>query len=142
LQALGEYVLGQLAANKDQLGAFFIFGQPGIAGLGAHHHVYALEQHTAIDALQIQNALVAHQIWSKYLNNARQEVFQPFGVERSIRTEHESPDLVIVSGVLVVMMVVVVPAARTAIAFITVGMIVVVIMLVRCIGVLLCQELR
>src|SRR5690606_5159002 len=51
-------------------------------------------------------------------------------------------DFVIVSGVSVVMMVVIVAAARTALAFIAVGMIVVMIMVVSRIGMLLCQELR
>src|SRR5690606_4697309 len=99
----------------------------------------------AVDAFQVQDALVAQQVGAVYLNNAAQEFFEPFRIECLVGTEYERPDLVVVVGVVMIMvMVAAVGAAVTLVVMVVVmfvTMIVVVVVVVGGIWVLVGQEL-
>src|SRR5690606_9581569 len=89
LQAPGKNLLGQLAANEDHLGGRLFGRGPRFAGFGAHHHVHTLEQHAAVDALHVQNALVTQQVRAIDLHHAAQEFLEAGRIERLVGAEHE-----------------------------------------------------
>src|SRR5690606_18328806 len=91
-EPLGEDVLRQFTADEDHAGIRFFTGRPGFPGLGAEHHVDALEQDAAVDALDVQDALVTQQIGAVDLDDAAEEVFQAFRIEGAVGAEHEGAD--------------------------------------------------
>ena len=101
-QAPGENLLGELMADEYHLGIGFFARHPWFTRFRAHHHMYALEQHTPIDPLQIQDALVPQQIGPIDLHDAAEEFLEAFRIERLVRPEHERAYAVVVMGVVMV----------------------------------------
>ena len=80
-QAVGKYVFGQFATDKNHLVVRFFFGAPEFSGFCTHEHVHALEQHSLFDAFHIQDALVTVKVGTKNLYHTTQEFFQALGIE-------------------------------------------------------------
>lgn len=145
LQAPGKNLLGQLTSDEYHLGGRFVGRGPRLAGFGAHHHVHTLEQHAAVDALHVQDALVAQQVGTIDLHHAAQEFLKTRGIERLVGTEHERADFVVVLVVVVMMrMIAMRPAIAVVIVVVIMSMVVAVVVTMRMggVGVLIGQEFR
>src|SRR3546814_4435706 len=75
-----------------------------------------LEEHAAIDAFEVQNTFIAQQVGAIDLDDAAQELFEPFRIKGFVGTEYKCPDLVVEVGVVVI--VVLVAASRPAFALV------------------------
>src|SRR5690606_16734509 len=114
--------------------------KPRFAGFGTHHHMYALEQHASVNALHVQNALVAEQVGPVDLNNTPKKFLQAFRIEGPVRPKHECTDLVLVRMMVMgmIMMIVIMVAAVLA----TLAIVIMMVVSVRCVRVFFLEEFR